>query len=129
MGFQFGIRKTFPIPLDQAWEIMFSERGMKSWLGIPNGELELGKDYATSQGIQGKVRVFKPFSHIRFNWKKSEWDNMSTLQIRFIELGGKTTLSIHQEKLLDARQRAEMKEHWTGVMDQLSYFFLDALDH
>jgi len=45
---------------------------------------------------------------------------MSTIQIRVIGHQEKTTVSIHQEKLLNSEQRAEMKEYWNEIMEKIT---------
>ncbi|MEM0519667.1 SRPBCC domain-containing protein [Aequorivita flava] len=119
VGFQFGIRKTFPVSTEKVWDFLFSKNGLKIWLGKLKNELEIKKEYETENGITGLVRVFKANSHIRLNWKSKNWENMSTIQIRVIGNQEKTTVAIHQEKLLNAEQRAEMKEHWNEIMNKI----------
>ena len=120
VGFQFGIRKTIPVSAEKVWDFLFSENGLKIWLGKLKNELELKKEFETKNGITGLVRIFKPNSHIRLNWKPKTWKNISTVQIRVIENKNKTTIAIHQEKLLNSEQRNEMKEYWTGIMEKLA---------
>jgi len=119
VGFQFGIRKTVPISAELAWNFLFSAKGLETWLGKLNHELELKKEYETVNGITGFVRVFKPKSHIRLNWKLKDWPNMSTVQLRVIGKQGKATIAIHQEKLLNAEQRSKMKEYWIKVIQKI----------
>lgn len=119
VGFQFGIRKTFPVSSKKAWDFLFSKNGLNIWLGKLKNELELKKEYETENGITGLVRVFKPNSHIRLNWKSKTWGNMSTVQIRVIGNENKTTIAIHQEKLLNSAQRNEMKEYWNEIMNKI----------
>lgn len=118
VGFQFGIRRTFPIPIEDAWNFMFSKKGLSIWLGTFNG-LKTKVKFITKEGIEGLFRVFEPLSHIRLNWKKQEWDNMSTLQVRFIGNEEKTTISFHQEKLLNSKQRDEVKQYWNKIIERL----------
>jgi len=120
VGFQFGIRKTFPVSTEKVWDFLFSEQGLKIWLGKLKNELEIKKEYETENGTKGLVRVFKPNSHIRLNWKPKNWENMSTIQIRVIGHQEKTTVSIHQEKLLNSEQRAEMKKYWTEIIEKIT---------
>lgn len=100
VGFQFGIRKTFSVSTEKVWNLLFSENGLKIWLGKLKSKLEIKKEYETENGTKGLIRVFKPNSHIRLNWKPKNWENMSTIQIRVIGNQEKTTVAIHQEKLL-----------------------------
>ena len=118
-GFQFGIRKTFPVSIEKVWDFLFSKKGLKIWLGNLKNELEIKKEYETENGISGLIRVFKAYSHIRLNWKRKTWENMSTVQIRVIGNEDKTTIAIHQEKLLNAGQRNEMKGYWSKIMKTL----------
>lgn len=119
-GFQFGIRKTYPLSSDDMWNFLFSEKGLKIWLGKLDGELELKKEFITEKGGRGYVRVFKPNSHIRINWQKKNWTNISTVQLRVIGNKEKTTISFHQEKLVDSEQRDEMKLYWNKIVDKIS---------
>ena len=119
-GFQIGVRKTFNVPVEAGWDFLLSEAGVSIWLGEINPEsLELGKPYKTREGIEGKIRVLKPYSHIRLTWKPKHWTNTSVLQIRVIPSKSKTTVSFHQDKLLDSRQRGEMKKYWDGVIKKI----------
>ncbi|MCF8368892.1 MAG: SRPBCC domain-containing protein [Bacteroidales bacterium] len=119
-GFQFGIRKTFPFPVKMVWDFLFSEKGVNLWLGHPYSNIELKKSFRTKTGTECFVRVFQPYSHIRLNWKKQTWHNQSTMQLRVFGSAEKATISFHQEKLLDATQREEMKQHWNSVMEKLT---------
>jgi uncharacterized protein YndB with AHSA1/START domain len=121
VGFQIGIRKTLPISFDIAWNFLLSEEGLEIWLGkISSEQFDLNRNYKTIEGIEGKVRVLEPNSHIRLTWKPKNWENISTLQIRVIKAKDGTTISIHQETLLDSNQREEMKEYWNIVIDMLT---------
>lgn len=119
VGWQFGLRKTFALSQEYAWEFMFSAQGLRIWLGELEQELEIKKPFKTKNGIEGLVRVFTPYSHIRMNWKKQNWENLSTVQVRVLGDNKKATLSFHQEKLLDNKQREEMKTYWNEKMTEI----------
>jgi uncharacterized protein YndB with AHSA1/START domain len=119
VGFQFGLRKTFAVSQASTWQFIFSEEGLKIWLGSIDTDLSLKGRFKTKDGIEGLIRVLVPGSHIRLNWKKVDWPNMSTLQIRVMGDEKKTTVSFHQEKLKDSHQRDEMSAHWTAVMEAI----------
>ena len=118
VGFQFGVRKTYHISSDDVWNFLFSDKGLKIWLGELESDLKLKKEFKTEEGIIGYVRVFKPNSHIRVNWQKKDWTNLSTVQLRVIEQNESTTISFHQEKLIDSKQREEMKIYWKQASKQ-----------
>ena len=59
-------------------------------------------------------------SHIRLSWKKKNWENSSTIQVRVFGNQEKTTISFHQEKLLNGEQRDEMKKYWNEVMNVIA---------
>jgi uncharacterized protein YndB with AHSA1/START domain len=123
-GFQFGIRRTLPVSLEEAWEFIFSPKGIKIWLGdIQPCTIDLDKSFRTKDGKEGRVRILKPFSHIRMTLKKQGWENVSTLQIRFIRAVNKTRICFHQENLLDYNQRIEVEKEWKDVISELSIIF------
>ncbi|WP_257667025.1 hypothetical protein [Parapedobacter tibetensis] len=119
VGWQFGLRKTFPYSKEYLWDFMFSDKGLKVWLGELNEELAIKRAYKTKEGIEGLVNVFTPYSHIRMNWKKKNWENISTVQVRVIGNQEKATISFHQEELLDNNQREEMKLYWNEKMAEI----------
>ena len=119
VGFQFGIRKSLSLSTEKVWDFLFSEIGLKIWLGNLKSDLEIKKEFETDNGTKGVVRVLKPNSHIRLNWKAKTWENMSTVQIRVIGNYNKATIAIHQEKLLNSEQRSEMKDYWNIVIKKL----------
>lgn len=121
-GFQFGLRKTFPLSVEETWEFLFSKEGIRIWLGdIDIPYLEKDEDYKTKEGIEGVVKVLKPYSHIRMRWKKKDWENISTLQIRVMKAGEKAAIGFHQENLQSAKQREEMREYWNEVMNEITF--------
>jgi len=120
VGFQFGIRKTIPLSAEIVWNFLLSAKGLETWLGKLKSGLEFKKEYETENGTTGFVRVLKPNSHIRLNWKLKDWPNMSTVQLRVIEKQEKTTIAIHQEKLLNSEQRSQMKEYWTKIIEKIN---------
>ncbi|MEM1337884.1 MAG: ATPase [Bacteroidota bacterium] len=121
VGFQFGLRRTFSISEEKAWNLMFSNTGLKIWLGDLKTNFSLKENYTTKGGIEGYVRIFKPYSHVRLNWKKKDWKNISTVQVRVMgKEKNKTLISFHQEKLLDSNQRNEMKAYWNNKMDEIT---------
>jgi hypothetical protein len=120
VGFQFGIRKSFSLHANDLWDFIFSEKGIRIWLGDLDTSLSINQHFTTSNGIEGFIRIFKPFSHIRLKWKKKDWTNFSTVQVRIIPIAEKkSTVSFHQEHLLNSAQRLEMKNYWSAVLDHL----------
>lgn len=121
VGWQMGLQKTFATSFESVWDFMFSEVGLDIWLGPMEGPLSIHESFVTDDGIEGKVTVFKHHSHIRMRWKKPDWNNTSTLQVRVIKKGdNKSTISFHQEKLLDKNQRLMMLDYWRDKMQALT---------
>jgi uncharacterized protein YndB with AHSA1/START domain len=118
-GWEFGIRRTFPITPEQAWELLMTPPGLDHWLG-EGVELTLKKKaaYETDDGTTGEVRSFNDGSLIRLTWQPPQWDFASTLQIRVTPASKGTTITIHHEKLENGDQREQMRKRWTGVLDQ-----------
>ncbi|MHC0038785.1 SRPBCC domain-containing protein [Pseudoneobacillus sp. C159] len=120
VGFQVGVRRTFPISQENAWELITSEIGLSLWLGEITGIiLQPGQTYMTKTGT-GEIRIVKPIEQLRPTWQKENWQRASTVQVRIIAKDSeKTTISFHQENLSNDIVRAEMKEYWEKVLDEL----------
>jgi len=117
VGYEFGLRKTFPINLQDAWQFITSSKGIRLWLGEAVGfQLEKGASYRTSDGACGIVRVVNPEVNIRLTWQPAGWGKPSTIQIRTISAGEKTIISFHHENLPGADEREQMRVRWEGVM-------------
>ncbi|GIO28576.1 SRPBCC family protein [Ornithinibacillus bavariensis] len=124
VGFQVGVRRTFPISQEKAWELVTSAEGFELWLGLNTSLiLKPGQAYIAKTGA-GELRVVKPLEQLRLTWKKDEWHKPSTVQIRFIpKEHNKTTISFHQENLPNQNVREEMKEYWENVLEELRVRF------
>ena len=123
-GFQIGARKTFPVTPEKAWDFLVSVKGTRLWLDTMDlNKIEIKTEFVTPNGYFGKITVFKPYSHLRMQWKHPDWENISILQIRTIPAKEKTTISFHQEKLASADQREAMKSLWKSVVESLEDAF------
>jgi len=70
VGFQVGIRRTFPISQEEAWNLVTSQDGLNLWLGESMDIiLEPGQKYMTKSG-SGEIRVVKPLQQLRLTWQK-----------------------------------------------------------
>jgi uncharacterized protein YndB with AHSA1/START domain len=120
-GYEIGVRKIIKCTLEKIWEYLCSKEGLNIWLGTTN-LLNITKDqkFKTEENIKGMFRIIEHQSHLRLTWKKMEWNNLSTLQIRVLGSKNGTVVSFHQENLADYNQREEMKERWTRVLDKIS---------
>ena len=96
VGFQIGVRRTFSISQEIAWELVASNAGLNSWLGeSEHFDLKPGGKYTSSTG-NGEFRIVKLHEQLRLTWKKSGWEKASTIQVRIIPKNdGKTTISFH----------------------------------
>jgi uncharacterized protein YndB with AHSA1/START domain len=124
-GYQFGIRRTFPVTQEEAWTYLLSPEGLRLWLGdLDNLDLTIKGTYRTKEGTSGEIRVAKPNEQLRLMWKRAEWDKPSTFQIRLLEAGeGRTTVAFHQEQLSGPQERENAKRRLEAAMTVLSAKF------
>ena len=121
-GWQIGVSKTVDRPVDEVWEFVTSPAGVAIWLGedvtvVP----ERGAGYETSAGIKGETRGYRELDRIRLTWQPPDWTHDTTLQLTVSKAGGgKSRLVIHQERLADAAEREQQRNHWQGVMNALA---------
>lgn len=123
-GFQIGVRRTFSISVEQAWNFLTSEEGQRIWLGETCPlQLIKGAAYTTPSGAKGVIRVINPQVNLRLTWQPQEWADASTIQIRTISRGINTVISFHQERLPGAEERASMRHRWQQVIAELEKCF------
>lgn len=121
LDYQIGVKKTYAISLHEAWNFIFSTDGIKLWLGYKGVPIwRKGKEYTTKTGTYLCVRVYNELSHARLTYKRKDWENTSTLQMRITAAKTGTTISIQQEKLADESQREEMRLHWEKVLAKIA---------
>ncbi len=125
-GWEIGVRRTFPIKADKAWELLITPPGLDYWLadGV-ECVFKKGERYTSEDGTVGEIRSYQEGSLIRLTWQPPQWDFASTLQIRIIPARKGTTISIHHEKLRDGEQRDLMRSHWSAVLDKLEALIKD----
>ena len=60
-GFQTGVRKTFDVSVETAWDFLFSPSGIDIWLGqVEYNQLMPDHDFKTKEDIAFKITTFKP---------------------------------------------------------------------
>lgn len=121
-GYQIGVRRTFAASREGLWEFLLSPEGMGLWLG---GRAELepkkGSRYTADNGTSGEVRAAKLHEQLRLTWQPEGWSQSSTLQLRLLPAAnGRTTVSFHQERLVDSAVREQMKERWEKALQELA---------
>jgi uncharacterized protein YndB with AHSA1/START domain len=120
-GFQIGVQKTLPIPVQRAWEIITSPEGIKVWLGdAPDIQLKVGYKYRMADGVSGEIRSVKSGERIRLTWHPQGRVQPATLQVTLTASGNKTSLRFHHEKLADGKEREKMQKHWREITERLS---------
>jgi uncharacterized protein YndB with AHSA1/START domain len=125
-GWEIGVSRTVPFPMEAVWDFLTSPAGSAVWLGAGVHRLdEPGAAYETDSGTAGQVRSFRPQDRVRLTWQPVDWDHDSTVQFTVRPVAGdRTRIVFHQERLLDATEREQQREHWQGVLDAL----VDALE-
>jgi uncharacterized protein YndB with AHSA1/START domain len=120
-GYQVGARRSLPIKLEAAWELLISPAGVVLWLGEPEAlRWEPGAPYRLADGTTGVIRVFKPNSHVRLTWQPPGWARPATIQVRVIPSGDRTVFAFHQEHLPDAAARSERRARFKAALEALS---------
>ncbi|MNI22736.1 hypothetical protein D3C73_762980 [compost metagenome] len=76
VGFQVGVRRTYPISQEQAWTLLTSPDGLKLWLGeLSSFDLKVGQKYISKEGLFGELRVVKLYQQLRMTWQMADWES------------------------------------------------------
>lgn len=119
-GWQIGVRRTLPVPVDAVWEFLTSPAGVRIWLGdgavIPT---ERGDRVVTADGGEGELRSLRHKDRVRLRWRAPGWTHDTTVQIAVRGDERKTSITFHEEWLADETERAQQREHWQSVADAI----------
>jgi uncharacterized protein YndB with AHSA1/START domain len=120
-GVQIGVRKTLAATKEQLWDFLISPRGLSLWIGtVSHFQPQKGFEFASAEGVVGKLTVVQPFRKLRMTWKRPEWDRPSRLQIGLLPTNtGKTTVAFHQEMLEDVYIRELMRRFWEETLRKI----------
>lgn len=118
-GFQVGVRRTLPIGTAAAWRLVTAGEGLRAWLGDDVGEVERGRALTLADGTEVEFRVVEPGSHLRAGWRPPAWRRTSTVQVRVIPAGERTTIAFHHEHLPDAAAREARRARFAAALDAL----------
>ena len=120
VGWQMGVRRTVPLSVEESWDLLVSEAGLKVWLGDPAKiTLAKGEPYQLKDGTTGVIRVYKPLSHIRLTFDTVGAERPSTIQVRVLPNDGRCTIAFHQEHLGSAAERKQRHRFFQQALDQL----------
>ncbi|HEY9260404.1 SRPBCC domain-containing protein [Chitinophaga sp.] len=120
-GWETGIRRTFPLTPDQAWELLFTQPIIAAWLDDKaNISFQKGDTYTTQTGVTIHVSSVTTSKVIRMKWQRKDEPTASTLQIRVIPAKDKTTISFHHEWLQNEADRTRMTAYWENVLDKIN---------
>jgi len=101
-GWQVGARRTLPLELAEAWDLLTSQPWLDRWSGL--AALDRDDPAVRSLTAQRVVRVRT--SH-------------SLVQLRVQTAASGTTVAFHEEHLPDEQARSLRKAHWAQVLDDL----------
>jgi uncharacterized protein YndB with AHSA1/START domain len=120
-GWEIGVSRTVPFPIDDVWDFLTSPAGAAVWLGAGVQRLdEPCAAYETEAGIGGEIRSFRPRDRVRLTWRPVDWDHDSIVQFTVTPASGdRTRVGFHQERLADGTEREQQRTHWQGVLDAL----------
>ncbi|MBC9930635.1 SRPBCC domain-containing protein [Chitinophaga qingshengii] len=119
-GWEMGVRRTFALTPEAAWETLFTQPILGIWLDkAAHIAFQKNDTYTTASGITITVTSVTTVKVIRMKWQQQGQPNASTLQIRVIPAKDKTTISFHHEWLTGQAEREAMKTYWTRVLDAI----------
>lgn len=101
-GWQVGARRTLPLDLYEAWDLLTLPPWLTRWSGLT--ALEAGDSSVRSLTARRVVRVRTP---------------QSLVQLRLLPATSGTTVAFHEEHLPDEPARSQRKNHWAQLLNDL----------
>lgn len=119
-GFEVGVSRTVPLPLDEVWRRLTEGDGVRAWLGdLPTLRLEPGERYHLPDGTTGEVRVVVAGDRLRVTRRPEGWKRAATIQIRLTPKGEKTVVTFHEEHLPSAEEREARRGHYRAAVERV----------
>ncbi|MGW5051060.1 SRPBCC family protein [Actinokineospora sp. NPDC004072] len=118
VGWNIGVSKTLPHPLERVWAYLVGAEGVGTWLG-PGASLGTAKGdrYTTDTGTVGELRSLRSGDRVRLTWRPADWDHDTTVQVTVQPSGpDRTVVRFHQEWLAGPEERERQRAHWQAVM-------------
>jgi uncharacterized protein YndB with AHSA1/START domain len=118
-GFEIGVSRTLPFPVERVWQLLTAPEGVRLWLGEGAEMGEKGARYVTADGTTGEIRSFHEQDRVRLTWRPATWDHDTTVQVAVRAQGERTMLRFHQEWLSGPEERERQRDHWRTVMTKI----------
>ncbi|MGH9026498.1 MAG: SRPBCC family protein [Acidimicrobiia bacterium] len=119
-GWEIGVSRTLPYPLDDVRALLTSADGVQLWLGdamtLPT---TVGAPYEAADGATGELRGYESRRRIRLTHRPRESRNETTIQATLEPKAAGTTLRFHQERMRSPKERERQRAHWKRVVDEL----------
>lgn len=101
-GWQVGVRRTLPLEIAEAWDLLTSQPWLYRWSGLT--VLDPDDPGVRSLTAQRVIRVRTQHSLV---------------QLRMQSAATGTTVAFHEEHLPDNQTRTLRKHHWEQLLDDL----------
>lgn len=101
-GWQVGARRTLPLQLGEAWDLLTHQPWLQRWSGLD--ALDPDDPAVRSLTVHRVMRIRTPHSLV---------------QLRVQTAATGTTIAFHEEHLPDEHIRTVRKNHWTQMLDDL----------
>ncbi|WP_068159427.1 SRPBCC family protein [Rhodococcus phenolicus] len=117
-GWQIGVSKTLPYPVDTVWSVIVGEPS--HWLGtaavIPR---EKGEQWQSDDGTTGELRSRREGDRVRLTWRPPGWSHDTTVQVAVQATATGTVLRFHQERLAGPDERQRQRSHWQAALARI----------
>lgn len=121
VGWQIGVSRTLPHPVEEVWALVTGPAGLAVWLGAGVPEVPpKGGTYRTTDGTTGEVRGLRGLDRVRLTHRLAGSATATTVQVTVSAAPGGTTLRFHQEHLAGPDERERQRTHWQGVVGRLA---------
>ncbi|CAM3351311.1 SRPBCC domain-containing protein [Stackebrandtia soli] len=120
-GWEIGVSKTLPYPVERVWTFLLSDNGIELWLGA-GAKLgtKPGSRYTTEDGTTGEVRSFHDDDRVRLTWRSANATHDTIVQVTVTDPGdGRCVLGFHQERMADTAERSRQRLHWQAAMSRV----------
>ena len=120
VGWEIGVSKKVPYPVEQVWDLLVSDEGAALWLGPGARVPESTGETWTGEVAAGRLRGRRPNERVRTTCTRATGGPETTVQFTVSPApGGGTTLRFHQERLSGPEEREQRRDDGRGVIERV----------
>ncbi len=122
--FEVSVQRTIASSATKAYDAFSDPKVLSKWFTTKaHADLKVGGQYSNADGDQGTFVNIEPRRRLKFTWDNTDHCPGTLVEVTFTPNGGrKVVVRVQHTKLSSRKDREDMKEGWSWLMDSLKSY-------